>query len=618
MWDLIVPALFTLAGSVANSVHLVVICLSYAVYLVSYILSESVYEKPPPLTTYQKMKVHWLNPFLSMFHEFIEDMINLDWLGLLTIIVIVIGTLLTSLSILRFILKRTRSRILKLRGVSVYSGEATVVGSPFMEGSIPKFQVEILIPGLLLDEFVGYGCRIDNYLVMPGHVYDLLPKGEFLMKTSYGKALVKPTILRSAVINDIVYLMVDSCVWTDLGISKPSIGADVPRAVSVTVSGRKGKTVGTIAHSRVKFLYNYTGSTLPGYSGAGYVHNGSLMGVHLGVAGSGNIGACAEVLLRDIKTLLKGEAGVGTAISANFDREIIDQGRRSADWKTSDYDRDIIDEDDVDAWEIFEEWSFKHPAATFDEYMMEKTGRRPRYTNGNHQVEIDGESAHSLRGLTPNDLEKMSILVAMEKKRRSRLHAIPIVGQSDDTPVFNLEVNETAELRQRVQVLESEVQILRDQVEVLNLQAKKPKVNVQTQQPTKKTKCCVHPGCTKKFANDFGLFMHKFTVHGPETISNVVEAAPDTTVSKATIATESAFLSDSQKLIATDPKNVRKSSGNPSSTNFSKNLTSSAKLAPSTSRQDSQSKTSSLESKLDKLCVTLEKVLAGLQGTQET
>nr|UGO57412.1 MAG: hypothetical protein 1 [Riboviria sp.] len=505
-----------------------------------------------------------------------------------------------------------------MRGVSVYSGEATVVGSPFMEGSIPKFQVEILIPGLLLDEFVGYGCRIENYLVMPGHVYDLLPKGEFLMKTSYGKALVKPTSLRSAVINDIVYLMVDACVWTDLGISKPSVGADVPRAVTVTVSGRKGKTVGTIAHSRVKFLYNYTGSTLPGYSGAGYVHNGSLMGVHLGVAGSGNIGACAEVLLRDIRALLKGEAGVGTAISANFDRELIDQGRKSTDWKTSDYDKDIIDEDDVDAWEIFEEWSFKHPAVTFDDYMLEKKGRRPRYANGSQHIEIDGESAHSIRGLTPNDLEKMSILVAMEKKRRSRLQAIPIVGQSDESPVFNLAVDETAELRQRIQVLEADVQALRDQVEVLNLQAKKTKSNVQVQQPTKKIISCTHPGCTKKFGTDIGSFMHKLTVHGSEKISPVVEAAPDTSVSKAAIATESAFLSDSQKLIATDPKNVRKSSGNPSSTNFSKNLNLSAKSVPSTSRQDNQSKTSNLENKLDKLCATLEKVLAGLQVTQET
>nr|UGO57428.1 MAG: hypothetical protein 2 [Riboviria sp.] len=506
-----------------------------------------------------------------------------------------------------------------MRGVSVYSGEATVAGSPFMDGNIPRFQVEILIPGLLLDDFVGYGCRIEDYLVMPGHVYDLLPKGEFLMKTAHGKALVKPTVLRSAVINDIVYLMVETRVWTDLGISKPSVGADVPRAVTVTVSGRKGKTVGTIAHSRIKFLYNYTGSTLPGYSGAGYVHNGSLMGVHLGVAGSGNIGACAEVLLRDIKALLKGEAGVGTAISANFDRELIDQGRRSADWRTSDYDKDIIDEDDVDAWEIFEEWSFKHPSVTFDDYMLEKKGRRPRYTNGSRHVEIDGESAHTFRGLTPNDLEKMSVLVAMEKKRRSRLQAVPIVGQSDESPVFNLAVDEVAELRQRVQVLESEIQNLKGQVEVLNLQAKKPKLNVQTQQPTKKTISCAHPGCAKKFGTNIGLITHKFVVHSSEKMSEVVEAEPDVqSVSKATIATESVFPSDSQKLIATDPKNVRKSSGNPSSTNFSKNLTLSAKSVPSTSRQDNQSKMSSLENRLDKLCATLEKVLVGLQGTQET
>nr|UGO57416.1 MAG: hypothetical protein 2 [Riboviria sp.] len=618
MYDILLEVMAHLALFLGMSVQgLAAATFSALLSLVSltvYTVKMSVKEDPPPLTRYQKFKADWVVPSHSFVYEVFLDFITLDWAWIFTAIATTIFGMLMAFSVLRSVLRLSRKKVLKFRGVYDYAGESVRAGSIFATANIPRFQVEILLPGLLIDTFVGYGCRLNDHLVVPGHVYDLTG-GEFILQTQAGKVLVKPPVQRSAIISDIVYAVIDISVWTTLQVAKPTCLKDRRGATQVSVTGKKGRAVGTISHSNVPFLYNFTGSTLPGYSGAAYVYNGALIGVHLGVAGSNNVGICAEVLLKDIQSALRGEAGIPTAISANMDRELLEKERSSKDWNVSDYDRyEEIDPEDDEAWEIFEDYTQQGRGKTFIEYSLEKLGREPRYVKagGNYT----GEAAREIQQMQDDTLISTIHMLRQElatRRSKKAKDSLKIVGHSDDSmPAFTLTVDPAQLVEQRLQsveekqtIAETHINNINAQIEVLNNQMTKL-IAGKTIPTSKPNPPIVHPfgcsKCAKSFKTEVGRLCHTMTVHK--------DTATET--AKVEVRQESAIKSDHQKLVATTSKNGKGSSSKSSST---KSLPISKSLAgpiPSTSAAVNPSKTETSDQKLDRLCDLLEMVIRGL------
>lgn len=193
------------------------------------------------------------------------------------------------------------------RGICVIRGEAMQPGSSFrIQASMPRCQIPIYTPGVLYDTFLGYGIRYDDVLVMPTHVYMGADYG-MLLKVDDKSFLLEATPIRSNILSDVSYFLMDKSVWARLGVQSAKVVGAPISPVAVTVVGPQGASSGYVSRNPTPYVLNYTGSTIPGYSGAPYVINGSVIGIHAGQTNGTNVGYGAGAIAAEIAVLIYGE-----------------------------------------------------------------------------------------------------------------------------------------------------------------------------------------------------------------------------------------------------------------------------------------------------------------------
>ncbi|APG75810.1 hypothetical protein 1 [Hubei sobemo-like virus 19] len=234
-----------------------------------------------------------------------------------TFVLMLISALLSILTLWLFF-KKSRKTLMSLRGIKF---EAMVEGSHFVKGDIPKYQVAILKAGLLRDVHVGFGIRVNDFLVVPSHVInevgnDLLLKKNGKIQVSIGQRII------SDYVSDLAYLPISSTVWASLGVTRANLAKEsLALAAMATVTGNEGQTTGLLRKCAIPFFYTYTASTVPGMSGAAYVSNNMVHAVHCGVVGEHNSAISTVVVLKELSKIMKGEAVAATSISSNIDMQ---------------------------------------------------------------------------------------------------------------------------------------------------------------------------------------------------------------------------------------------------------------------------------------------------------
>lgn len=167
--------------------------------------------------------------------------------------------------------------------------EAMQPGSEFRSGDIPKFQIPVYASGLLYSRFQGYAVRVGNALVCPTHVLNQCEQ------VLVGKFLISGWE-QSVKLADVSYALVSEKVFSQLGMAKPSIGKLNGKNL-VFCTGVNGTSSGTLTKINTIGMVSYSGSTLPGYSGAAYCDKNTLFGIHTGNSGNGiNVGVSAFFL----------------------------------------------------------------------------------------------------------------------------------------------------------------------------------------------------------------------------------------------------------------------------------------------------------------------------------
>lgn len=193
----------------------------------------------------------------------------------------------------------------RMRGIQYESIRA---GSPFRNSVVPGYQVAIMEAGLLTDKHIGYGIRYNDYLITPRHVLekDGALQTEVLLSGPKAKLLTVVDPVQSREVDDLVYCYLDQKSWSLLGAGKAKLHN---RAVSthVTCTGSVGQSVGRVSKTAVQWFMCYTGSTVPGMSGAAYDWQGTVVGIHQGATGSHNLGLSSVLLRAEMELLVKVE-----------------------------------------------------------------------------------------------------------------------------------------------------------------------------------------------------------------------------------------------------------------------------------------------------------------------
>nr|QXF78544.1 putative replicase [Frankliniella occidentalis associated sobemo-like virus 1] len=146
--------------------------------------------------------------------------------------------------------------------------------------TVPKCQGLV---GTMVDgNFVAHGCcvRVDSFIVLPDHV--IAHSDRIWIKGSQSCVEVT-SVDRIALDTDLIGLELPESKLSQIGIAKPTLHEPIPvQGLHVSIVGVAGKgTVGVLNHDGRSFgRVVYSGSTLPGYSGAGYMKGAALAGMH--------------------------------------------------------------------------------------------------------------------------------------------------------------------------------------------------------------------------------------------------------------------------------------------------------------------------------------------------
>lgn len=212
------------------------------------------------------------------------------------------------------VLKKSRYLVMKAQGIHF---EAMVPGSEFQKGGIPNCQVEILSYGLLVKEFVGYGIRVGEMLVLPNHVYQTVKnKGDVLLQGTDPqgkKKIVSISVepFKSKIHPDVAYIPLTSQTWALLGTSKAKLATTMRRGL-VQCAGRNGVVLGNICESPQSLgMVIFGGSTVPGMSGAAYMVSNNVHGMHIGHIGMHNTGVSSLLIAAEMEKLFVGESSGG-------------------------------------------------------------------------------------------------------------------------------------------------------------------------------------------------------------------------------------------------------------------------------------------------------------------
>lgn len=465
-----------------------------------------------PPTPYQEFKAGYVSPVASFFSEMFRDfwsVVRDDWLGMLSWLM---GMSVALYLMFRFVRPKVVDGVYYLRGVDLIRGEAMVTGSPIRPNSeVPNFQVSIYKPGVFLDTFVGYGVRVKEVLVAPAHVLQAAAvSGQFMVKTRTSSMLLPNMTIPSGKISDVLYQVLSRDVWAKLGTPTVSIVRVSDRPVSVSITGPEGRANGYATKSTMPHILLFTGSTIPGFSGAVYVNNGAGYGMHLGVSNDGNIGVALESLNYEIGQLITGERRqipVDTrTISSSEDsvQGASNRGKRVKDWSP----KQITEQED----DLFEQYAQDVQARdySFDEWLSRRPSKK---SNPGHRG--DALVSDDLNGLSIFELQN---IVSAATSRMNLLQSSRAVASTSFTPqsdeaVFEeiLRVSEDPldELRTLVLPIVNEWPVVKARLAALE-------GNAPLRQPSQTVNQFPCSECGRSFKSSVGRVVHKMAKHPVE------------------------------------------------------------------------------------------------------
>nr|UGO57249.1 MAG: hypothetical protein 2 [Riboviria sp.] len=198
-----------------------------------------------------------------------------------------------------------------VHGTVPFEGESMQDGSELNESGIadsPPQQVNLYAKGLFSTSFLGCGARLQTYLVTPYHVVrgcDTIiaenPANGFRME-------IPARAIRSRAIADLCYFQCPDSWWSQMGV-KSSPSKTLPEALAMkstpaTIVSRNSSSVGSVQPlPTCLYKVSFTGSTVVGFSGALYVAQGRVLGMHQGSLGNKNVGFLWEAVVADVQCL---------------------------------------------------------------------------------------------------------------------------------------------------------------------------------------------------------------------------------------------------------------------------------------------------------------------------
>nr|AWA82271.1 hypothetical protein [Tama virus] len=246
--------------------------------------------------------------FQQTFFVYFFSMTALDWIilffgGMVTIT----GTYLA----VKLLTGSGKRVIQRMRGVRL---ESVREGSVFRKGSQPDCQLSVAFPGTFSDEHSGFGIRVEDYMVLPTHV--LKQNGDLVtsvvLQGKKSRVLVPLCSLQeSKAVDDVSYVYIDGKTWSMLGVSKAKLASRTTPSYA-TCFGKSGESSGRVQKTNCRWMISYSGSTLPGMSGAPYVDTGCVIGIHTGASGAYNIGVSSALLRAELSKICSTYVSEGT------------------------------------------------------------------------------------------------------------------------------------------------------------------------------------------------------------------------------------------------------------------------------------------------------------------
>lgn len=444
--------------------------------LLSLLMTSSVYVVKAGVEVVQPRKPEpW---FVDWYQDFLE---LLDYRLLALACVAMLG-LIVGFWLLRGVYRMTRYALRRMRGIT-YIHESVREGSGFYKvKSLATGQVMILRAGFGTDQHVGFGIRVNDVLIMPKHVYeDAQPDMLLAGFDGQGKVMKISVCVRpidSKIVRDVVYLALSEEIFKRIGVKSAHLGSRkngfgqasvVGLDQSGLFSGYKFMaTTGALAKTAYLGLISYSGSTVPGMSGAPYEEVGVCLGMHTGASITENIGVSSEVFVAELKTLLVAEkkrAGMVRMVNPAADYDLggevaaANQTRTiDAVWNSSDID-DVLRRVQNSTWaqdfdeECLGESAVLEPATSHGEGHVDKALRflgnlRTDQVEGlvkalelkkkvisNQSIEGGKEIVHHIcdtrHGMVMNKLKGLDGRVrTLEKKQEPEQKKLEVVSES--------------------------------------------------------------------------------------------------------------------------------------------------------------------------------------------
>lgn len=263
------------------------------------------------------------------FKEAIRSTYHVIW-NFKTIIMVVGSMVAVSYVLAKMFSKSALKIALRMRGFRL---EAYREGSAFVKGKKPGCQVDILEAGLFKDKFIGYGIRFGDYLVAPRHVLDGLEN--MVLQGPKDKVLKPVTYIPSETVADIGYMSMTTNEWSRIGVTSARV-SKLDFGMTVSCTGREGTSVGYLKRLPHLGMVAYTGSTVPGMSGAPYMAGSQVAGIHNGAAIKENVGVAIGVIVADMENLIMAESAHGHEEGNELTEREREEDRQRSMWDRED------------------------------------------------------------------------------------------------------------------------------------------------------------------------------------------------------------------------------------------------------------------------------------------
>lgn len=479
-------------------------------------------------------EVHWVDRAVELYQLYIPQ----EWWK--TAIMVIAALILTYwiFKLLRIVLGVYVERFLfSLRGIQY---ESVRVGSALRSKTDPCYQVSIVDIGIFSTVHVGHGIRMGGYLVVPNHVRDAVKGTPGLTKN--GKTIAISWVgVNSMIFSDIYYAVIDSKIWSQLGVTTAPKASSIRQVMSASVSSNGEGSEGIVQPQRTPGWLTYSGSTLPGYSGAAYYTTTNLVGLHTGSMVIGNVGVAAIVVQAEIGKICRRESAAPEEYEDRFDKyhednhwekdqnvhQWVDDTYKNSQGFDFDEDRGFTDYDNVNyttkAQKRFKETERQRNKITA---MIGKLRNWESASDSKKNV-FEDMSRSEMDELVVQ-LE-VSLANAKAAKAMKNLQAAKIVdGQTREGGEIELTVQTTplSALSRRVDILERTVLGITEIIGQIRVEA--APVVVKPQQPKDKIVCKI---CSKEFRQRKFLSQHFNDAHA--------------------VKTESAWPSDAKKVVKT-------------------------------------------------------------------